>query len=123
MQIDLAEKFESSRVDHINFVVNFLVISNFALNNRRVINNALIIYLRRINLRVLQISIQVIQFVQIEAVSLICDQVKQKQFLWLVHPVRIRIALYQIADQSEIGLLKVEMRIESVLVGLIEVLN
>lgn len=123
MQIDLAEKFESSRVDHINFVVNFLVISNFALNNRRVIYNALIIYLRRINLRVLQISIQVIQFVQIEAVSLICDQVKQKQFLWLVHPVRIRIALYQIADQSEIGLLKVEMRIESVLVGLIEVLN
>lgn len=123
MQIDLAEKFESSRVDHINFVVNFLVISNFALNNRRVIYNALIIYLRRINLRVLQISIQVIQFVQIEAVSLVCDQVKQKQFLWLVHPVRIRIALYQIADQSEIGLLKVEMRIESVLVGLIEVLN
>lgn len=119
VQVYLAEKFEPSCVNHIDFVVYFLVIGYFALNNRRMVYNSLVVNLACIDLGVFQIAIKIVQFVQIETISLIGYQIEKEKFLGFVKFVRVGIALDQITDQSEIFLRQIKLIIKTVLILLV----
>ena len=71
MQIDLLEQFKSSLVDHVYFIVYLLVVSDFPVNDACVANNTIVVDLRLVNLRVDQVSVQIVELVEIEGVALV----------------------------------------------------
>ena len=66
MQVDLLEQFKPSLVDHIDFIVNLLVISYLPVDDARVADDAVVVDLRLVDLGVNQVSIQVVKLVKIE---------------------------------------------------------
>ena len=71
MQIDLLEQFKSSLVDHVYFIVYLLVVSDFPVNDACVANDTIVVDLRLVNLRVDQVSVQIVELVEIEGVALV----------------------------------------------------
>ena len=66
MQIDLLEQFKSSFVDHVDFIVDLLVVSDFAVDYACVANDTIVVDLRLVDLRVDQVSVQIVELVKIE---------------------------------------------------------
>ena len=66
MQIDLLEQFKSSFVDHVDFIVDLLVVSDFAVDYACVAYDTIVVDLRLVDLRVDQVSVQIVEFVKIE---------------------------------------------------------
>ena len=71
VQIDLFEQFKSSFVDHIDFIVDFLVVGNFAVDYACVAEDAVVVDLRLVDLCVGQVSVQIVELVEIERVTLV----------------------------------------------------
>ena len=71
MQIDLLEQFKSSFVDHVDFIVYLLVVSDFAVDYTCVANDTIVVDLRLVDLRVDQVSVQIVELVEIEGVTLV----------------------------------------------------
>ena len=71
MQIDLLEQFKSSLVDHVDFIVDLLVVGDFPVNDACVANNTIVVDLRLVDLRVDQVSVQIVELVEIERVALV----------------------------------------------------
>ena len=71
MQIDLLEQFKSSFVDHIDFIVDLLVVCNFPVDYACVANDTIVVDLRLIDLCVNQVAVQIVKLVKIEGVALV----------------------------------------------------
>jgi len=71
VQIDLFEQFKSSFVDHIDFIVYLLVVCNFPVDYACVADDTVVVDLRLVDLRVDQVSIQIVELVEIEGVTLV----------------------------------------------------
>ena len=71
MQIDLLEQFKSSFVDHVDFIVYLLVVSDFAVDYTCVANDTIVVDLRLVDLRVDQVSVQIVELVKVEGITLV----------------------------------------------------
>ena len=71
VQVDLFEQFKSPLVDHIDLVVDLLVVANLPINDACVADDAVVVDLRLVDLRVDQVSVQIVELVKIEGVTLV----------------------------------------------------
>ena len=63
------------------------------------LNDALIVDVGKIDLRVLKVAIQVVQLVKVEAIALVGDDVEEEELLRIVPDVVCRVTLDEILDQ------------------------
>lgn len=99
VEINLAEQLEASIEDKIDIVVNLAVVDDFVIDDRGVLNDAFVVDVGTIDLRVLQVAIQVVQLVKVKAVALVCHDIEEEELLRIVSYVVCRVALDEILDQ------------------------
>lgn len=84
MQVNLPEKFLSPEKHKVYVVKNFLIVCYLVFNHSCILNNSLMTDLAEINFRVYQVSVNIVQLIQIKIRLLITHDVKQPSFFWVL---------------------------------------
>jgi hypothetical protein len=76
VKINLSKEFEASLENYIDVILDLLVVCNFVVYDAGVAENARVLDSAFVNLSVSEVSVQVIQLVQIEGIALVGHNVE-----------------------------------------------
>ena len=89
MEVNLPEQFLPPCKYNIDVTENLFVVGKLIIDHSRVLDDSLVPDLWIINLGVNQVSIEVVQLVQVERTRVIWYNVKQPPFIWVFVAVSI----------------------------------
>ena len=104
VQIDLPEEFEAAIEYQVDVVIDFPVVRDLVVDDLRVAQDSLVINERFVDIRMHQVSIQIIKLVQVERVALVCDDIEKEALLIIIARIMCRLTFDQILDQLAIRL-------------------
>ena len=102
VQINLPEKFKSSFVYHVNFIIDLLVVGNLTIDYASIVNDSAVVYFWLVNTRMDQVPVEVVKLVQIKWVTLVCYDIKKEKLIRVLLLVSCAVTLDEILNEPDI---------------------
>ena len=71
MEVNLTEEFKTAIKDQVYISCDLRVVCHFVVDYRRIVNDTLVVYLCTIYSSMLQVSIQVIELIEVERITFV----------------------------------------------------
>lgn len=91
MEVDLPEQFLPPSKYNVYVTKYLFVVGKLIIDHSRVLDDSLVADLWIINLGVNQVSVEVVQLVQVKRTRVIWYNVEQPSFIWVFTAVSIRV--------------------------------
>lgn len=104
VQINLPEKFKPPLIYNIDLVVDLFIICYLTIDYAGVCEDPIVIDLGLIDLGVNQVSIQIVELVEVERVTLVCNYVEDEQFLGLKFLKSFSVSFNKLLNQLNVFL-------------------